>query len=47
MDVILDDILVGDINTTLSNNPALVDGIRGKALSLNGQNQWGDMGIHP
>ena len=46
MDVIVDDILVGDINATLLNRPVLVDGISGKALSINGQNQWGNMGLH-
>ena len=41
MDFIVDDILVGDINATLSNSPVLVDGIRGKAMSLNRSRSMG------
>ena len=46
MDDIIDDKLVGDINATLYNNPTLVDGIRGKALSLDGVDQNADLGTH-
>ena len=35
---------IGDINATLYNNPLLVDGILGKALSFNGINQYADFG---
>ncbi len=36
--------LIGDIDATVYNNPVLVDGIRGKALSFNGRNQYADLG---
>ena len=46
MDDIVHDKLIGDINATLYNNPTLVEGIRGKALSLDGVDQYADLGTH-
>ena len=35
--------LLGDINMELHGNPSLIDGIRGKALSLNGIDQYAEI----
>ena len=39
-------ILEGDINMNLNGNPALVNGVRGKALLFNGVDQYAEIGIH-
>ena len=44
MDQIVGNTLLGDINATVHNNPTLVVGILGKALQLNGIDQWADFG---
>ena len=36
-------ILLGDINMELHGNPSLIDGIRGKALSLNCIDQYAEI----
>ena len=46
MDDIFDDLVMGDVNTTLHNNPTLVEGVNGKALSFDGIDQWADLGTH-
>ena len=46
MDDIIDDLVIGDVNLTLHNNPILVEGVNGKALSFNGIDQWADLGTH-
>ena len=46
MDDIIDDLVIGDVNLTLHNNPTLVEGVNGKALSFNGVDQWADLGTH-
>ena len=38
--------LLGDINMELHGNPSLIDCIRGKALSLNGIDQYADISHH-
>ena len=47
MDTVTDNILQGDVNATLFDGPALVDRVRGKALSLNGENQYAQTNPHP
>ena len=47
MDDIIDDVLVGDINATVYNSPGVVEGVKGRAVSFNGLDQWADVGIHP
>ena len=47
MDRVTGDVLKGDIETMLYGNPTLVDGVRGKALSLNGENQYAQTNPHP
>ena len=44
MDEIVGDTLIGDINATLHNGPTLVDGIKDKAISFNGVDQYADYG---
>ena len=39
--------LQGDMEATLYNNPTLMTGMRGNALSFNGINQWADLGLQP
>ena len=47
MDEILSpDTLLGDVNATLYNSPRVTDGKRGKAISLNGVDEWADFGLH-
>ena len=46
MDDIIDGLVIGDVNLTLHNNPILVEGFNGKALSFNGIDQWADLGTH-
>ena len=46
MDDIIDGLVIGDVNLTLHNNPILVAGVNGKALSFNGIDQWADLGTH-
>ena len=41
-----DNTLVGDINMRLHGGPVLVDGVRGKALSFNGVDQYAEMSEH-
>ena len=47
MDEIIGDTLIGDINATLYNGPTLVDGVRDKAISFNGVDQYADCGSDP
>ena len=47
MDEIVGDTLIGDINATLYNGPTLVDGIKDKAISFNGVDQYADFGSDP
>ena len=46
MDQVVDGNPVGDINATINGDPRLVNGVRGKAISFNGVDQWADYGIH-
>ena len=46
MDIITGNILQGDIDATLFGSPALVDGVRGKALSFNGVDQYAEIDNH-
>ena len=41
-----DNSLLGDINMTLYGDPAFVDGVRGKALSFNGVDQYAEINSH-
>lgn len=47
MDEINGNMLLGDRNASLYNGPVLVDGVKDKALSLNGHQQWVDLGYTP
>ena len=38
--------LLGDIDMTLHGDPVLVDGVRGKALSFNGDDQYAEIAHH-
>ena len=46
MDTITGNILQGDVDATLFGNPTLVDGVRGKALSFNGVDQYAEIDPH-
>ena len=46
MDIIRDNILKGDVDATLFGGPASVDGVRGKALSFNGVDQYAVINAH-
>ena len=41
-----DNTLLGDIDMTLHGNPDLVDGVRGRALSFNGVDQYAEISEH-
>ena len=41
-----DNNLLGDINMTLHDDPALVDGVSSKALSFNGVDQYAEINSH-
>ena len=47
MDRVTGNVLKGDVEMMLYGNPMFVDGIRGKALSLNGENQYAQINPHP
>ena len=47
MDEMVGNRFQGDVAATLHNNPTLVAGILGKALSFDGINQWTDLGLQP
>ena len=47
MDRVTGNVLKGDVDAMLFGNPTLVDGVRGKALSLNGENQYAEINPHP
>ena len=44
MDEIINNTLIGDINATLYNGPTLVEGIKDKAISFNGVDQYAEYG---
>ena len=46
MDTIIENILKGDVDAALFGNPALVDGVRGGALSFNGVDQYAVINAH-
>ena len=46
MDTITGNVLKADVDATLFGNPTLVDGVRGKALSFNGVNQYAEINSH-
>ena len=46
MDTITDNAFKGDVDETLFGNPTLDDGVRGKALSFNGVNQYAEINAH-
>ena len=46
MNTITNNILQGDVNAALFGGPALVDGVRGKALSFNGVDQYAVINPH-
>ena len=46
MDTIHGDTLQGDVNMTLYGSATLVPGIRGKALSFNGDSQFAEIENH-
>ena len=46
MDTMTGSVLKGDVDVTLFGNPTLVDGVRGRALSFNGVNQYAEIDAH-
>ena len=46
MDTITDNILQGNVDAALFGGPTLVDGVRGKALSFNGVDQYAVISAH-
>ena len=46
MSIMTGNVLKGDVDVTLFGNPTLVDGVRGKALSFNGVDQYAEINDH-
>ena len=46
MDTMTGNVLQGDVDATFFGNPTLVDGVRGKALSFNGVDQYAEINTH-
>ena len=46
MNIMTGNVLKGYVDATLFGNPTLVDGVRGKALSFNGVNQYAEISSH-
>ena len=46
MDTVTGNVLKGDVDVTLFVYPTLVDGVRGKALSFNGVDQYAEIDAH-